>query len=97
MEQLIDYIKPELFVVAIALYFIGMWLKQSQTIKGKYIPLFLGGLGIVLCAIWVFATTKLATSQEIAKAGFTAIVQGVLVAGLSNYVDQIIKQMGKKE
>lgn len=95
MEQIIDYIKPELFIVAIVLYFIGMWLKQGQTVRDKNIPLVLGGIGIGLCAIWVFATTKLATSQEIAMAGFTAIVQGVLVAGLSNYVNQIIKQMGK--
>lgn len=28
---------------------------------------------------------------------FTAIVQGILVAGLSNYVNQLIKQMNKDE
>lgn len=28
---------------------------------------------------------------------FTAIVQGILVAGLSNYVNQLIKQSGKEE
>ena len=48
MEQIMNYVKPELIVVAIVLYFIGMWLKQSQTIKDKYIPLLLGGIGIVI-------------------------------------------------
>ena len=35
--------------------------------------------------------------QEIAMAVFTAIVQGILVAGLSTYVNQIIKQHNKEE
>lgn len=38
------YVKPELLVVAVVLYFIGMGLKQSQTVKDKYIPLILGGI-----------------------------------------------------
>ena len=30
MEQITNYVKPELIVVAIALYFVGMALKQAQ-------------------------------------------------------------------
>lgn len=37
--QVKDYVKPELLVVAVVLYFIGAWLKQSETVKDKYIPL----------------------------------------------------------
>ena len=48
MEQIINYIKPELIVVAIALYFIGMAIKQSETIADKYIPSILGIAGIVI-------------------------------------------------
>ena len=54
MERIMNYVKPELIVVAVVLYFIGTGLKQSQTVKDKYIPLILGGLGIALCAVWVF-------------------------------------------
>ncbi len=97
MEQIMNYVKPELIVVVIVLYFIGMWLKQSQTIKDKYIPLLLGGIGVVISAIYVFATCTCSTEQEIALAVFTAITQGVLVAGLSTYVNQISKQLKKKE
>ncbi len=97
MEQVMNYIKPELVVVAVVLYFVGMGLKQAQAVKDKYIPLILGGVGIILCAVWVFATCPLGTGQEIAMAVFTAIVQGVLVAGLSTYVNQVIKQVNKVE
>lgn len=97
MEQVMNYIKPELVVVAVVLYFVGMGLKQAQAVKDKYIPLILGGVGIILCAVWVFATCPLGTGQEIAMAVFTAIVQGILVAGLSTYVNQVIKQVNKTE
>lgn len=97
MERIMNYVKPELIVVAVVLYFIGMGLKQAQAVKDKYIPIILGGIGIVLCAIWVLATSPLGTGQDIAMAVFTAIVQGVLVAGLSTYINQIIKQSSKSE
>ena len=64
MEQIMNYVKPELIVVAVVLYFIGMGLKQAQAVKDKYIPLILGGIGIVLCAIWVLATCTLSTGQD---------------------------------
>ena len=28
--QITDYVKPELIVVALVLYFVGMWIKQSE-------------------------------------------------------------------
>ena len=97
MDQIMNYIKPELVVVAIVLYFIGMWLKQAAFMKDKYIPLVLGIVSIFVCGIWVMATATFATGQDIALAVFTAIVQGILVAGLSTYVNQIFKQLNKDE
>ena len=97
MEQIMNYVKPELVVVAIVLYFIGMGLKKTEKVSDKYIPLILGGIGIVLCAVWVLATCTLGSGQDIAMAVFTAIVQGVLVAGLSTYVNQIVKHVKKTE
>ena len=69
MEALEDYIKPELLITAIALYFMGIALKEAQAVKDKYI----------------------------AMAVFTSTTQGVLVAGLSTYVNQLIKQLEKDE
>lgn len=93
--DIMNYVKPELIVVAIALYFVGMWLKQAAFLKDKYIPLVIGIVGIFVCAIWVCATSQFATGQDVAAAVFASITQGILVAGLSTYVNQIVKQ-GKK-
>lgn len=97
MEQILNYVKPELLVVTVVLYFIGMGFKKAQAIKDKYIPLLLGACGILLATIYVIATCSLSNTQEIAMAVFTSIVQGVLVAGLSTYVNQVVKQLNKVE
>lgn len=97
MEQIMSYVKPELLVVAVVLYFIGMGIKKTEYIMDKFIPMLLGIIGIILCAIWVFATCNCSNAQEIALAAFTAITQGILMAGLSTYVNQLIKQNNKVE
>ena len=48
MDQIMNYVKPELIVVAVVLYFCGMGLKQSQAVKDKYIPAILGAGGILV-------------------------------------------------
>lgn len=96
-EQILTYVKPELIIVAIALYFVGIGLKRTELINDRFIPAILGISGIVICGIYVIATTDIYTEQEIAMALFTAIVQGILVAGLSVYGNQLIKQNQKEE
>ena len=76
MDQIMEYVKPELVIVAVALYILGMFLKQTTMVLDKYIPVILGIVGIVLCAIWVFATTSVSSPQDIALAIFTAVIQG---------------------
>ena len=97
MEQIISYVKPELMVVSFALYFLGKWMKGSKRIKDKDIPLSLGGIGIIICGMYVTATCDLDSTKNVFMALFTSIVQGIMVAGLSTYVNQIIKQIGKDE
>ena len=46
MNAIQNYVKPELLIVAIVLYFLGMWLKQAAFMKDKYIPLVLGIAGV---------------------------------------------------
>lgn len=91
MEQIQNYIKPELLMLIPVLYFVGMGLKKSE-IKDKYIPWILTTTGIFLSALWV-----LGASGITAIAIFTAITQGILCAGASVYVNQLVKQSQKSE
>lgn len=97
VEMLKEYIKPELLVVAIVLYFIGIGLKNTELIKDKFIPIILGILGVIISAIYIIATSTISRYQEVLTVIFTSIVQGILVAGASVYINQIIKQSNKEE
>lgn len=96
-EILLNYVKPELVILAVALYFIGLWLKKTELIKDKFIPAALGLIGVALAALYVLATSHFGGASDILMAVFTSIIQGILCAGLSTYVNQMIKQISKNE
>lgn len=97
MNSIINYVKPELIIVSVVLYFIGIGLRQTEKVKNKYIPVILGCAGIVICSIYIMAVCSCKSFQDVAMAVFTAITQGILTAGLSTYVNQLIKQKNKDE
>lgn len=89
LEAVKEFVKPELLVLIPVLYFVGAGLKRSET-KDKYIPYALGFASVGLAALYVCG------SEGITLIGvFTAITQGVLCAGASVYVNQLIKQRRK--
>lgn len=90
-----EYLKPELLILTPVLYLIGMGLKKAAWFKDSLIPVLLGACGVVLAAVWVFATADVSGGKAIATAAFTAVTQGVLCAGASVYVNQLVKQAQK--
>lgn len=92
--QLENYIKSELLVLIPVLYLIGIALKNSK-MKDELIPLCVGFIGIALSCLWVFATEDIADIKEVFISSFTAITQGILVAGASVYANQMYKQLTK--
>lgn len=92
MDMIKEFIKPELLVLVPVLYFIGNALKKSEPFADKYIPAALGFIGCGLAALWVAGTMALDNPQAILLGVFTAIVQGIICAGLSVYCNQIVKQ-----
>ena len=91
-----EYIKTELLILVPVLYFLGIGLKKSK-MPDKWIPLILGISAVVMSAIWVIATADISGVQEAASAIFTAVTQGVLVAGASVYANQLYIQARKEE
>ena len=91
-----DYIKTELLILIPVLYFIGIGLKKSK-LPDKWIPTVLGVFAVALSTTWVIASVKISGIQETASAIFTAVTQGVLLAGASVYVNQLYIQAKKEE
>ena len=96
MENIMEYIKPELLILIPVLYLIGAAIKSSK-IADKFIPWILGGISVAMSALWILATSFPATAAGAALAVFTSVTQGVLIAGASVYVNQLVKQTGKDE
>lgn len=96
-QDIMNYIKPELLVVAVGLYFLGMAVKKCKYISNCYIPLINGIVSLVLCSIYILATATLQGWQDVLMAIFMSLTQAIVVAGISTYADQLIKQLAKRE
>ena len=94
--EITEYIKPELIVVALALYFLDMARRKSSVIQDKYVIFLTGLAGILICSLYVFATCECGGPKDVAMAVFTAVTQGIVVTGVSVYAKQIIGKIGKK-
>lgn len=91
-----EYVKPELLVLIPVLYLIGNAIKKSK-IDDRFIPLLLGACGVLMAGIYIVSTESVSGAQQVAAALFTGITQGILAAGASVYVDQLIKQAKKED
>lgn len=95
-EMLKEFIKPELLVLIPVLYLYGTALKKSL-VADKNIPWLLGASSVILCIVFIVATSEINGWQEALMSIFTGVTQGVLCAGASVYVNQLIKQSSKDE
>ena len=50
---ILDYIRPELLLIIPVLWVLGKILKEASFLRDKWIPLILGGAGILLAVCWV--------------------------------------------
>ena len=95
-EMLKEFIKPELLIIIPVLYLLGSALKNSN-IANKHIPWILGVVSVFLSFVFILSTTTFNGWQELLMVMFTGFTQGILCAGASVYVNQIVKQSGKDE
>ncbi len=93
-EEWMHYIKPELLILVPVLYLIGMFLKSSKKIDDCNIPLYLGLAGILLSAVFLAATLD-NNHSDLIQAVFASVTQGILLAGMAVYTNQIVKQAAK--
>lgn len=84
METATNFLIDQCLVLIPVLYIIGAMLKGTNKISDKYIPFILVALGI----LFAIALTGLNAQ---------AVIQGILVTGVTVYGNQLIKQIGKNE
>lgn len=84
--EILGFILEEGFVIIPALYIIAEMIKGTEVIKNKWIP-------IVLLVISIAGTPLILTG------GYTPdnILQAILIAGITVYGNQVVKQLGSDE
>lgn len=90
MENLINYIKPELLILIPVLYLLGLAFKKASFMVDKYIPITLGICGIVLTFLYLIGATGWSVDLI-----WLSIIQGILCAGGAVYFNQIYKQLDR--
>lgn len=93
MDQVLQFIRPELFVVVIVCYCLGLFLKNIPKIKDWLIPLILLVSSILMCIFYMTLAIEKVWSLEIV---FLSIMQGILCAAVSVFGNEILKQITYK-
>lgn len=88
MEELTQYIKADFAVLVAVLYCIGHGMKALPKFPNQFIPLALTVCGIALACLSV--VSRYASYGNWAAALFEGVVQGVLCAGMSVYLNEVI-------
>lgn len=97
MDQIMEYVNPEIAVLIPTLYGLGAMLKKSSFIPDKYIPLTLGAVGVVLSSIYYIVSLPATDAKTFILNLFKGITQGITCAGVSVYTNQLVVVQPKKE
>lgn len=77
--NLMEYVVEQALVLVPVLYVIGFMLKSTQKIKDWCIP-------------WILLICGIGGAISLMGANINAIIQGVLVTGVTVYANQLFKQ-----
>lgn len=77
--SIIDFLNENVYTLSVALFVIGLFLKQTPKVPNWVIPYILGFLGIIACNIIMGISIEAST-------------QGIIVAGLTVYIHQLGKE-----
>lgn len=92
-EQILSFISPALIVLVAVVYCLGVFLKSSK-VKDKHIPLILLPSSIVITIAYMAFIQGAGINPTVIVDG---LIQGILIASIAVYGNQVIKQVRKEE
>ncbi len=82
--EIIKYVTEQALILIPALYVIGLIIKGTEKISNKWIPVILLPLGVAGAIAFMDLNAN-------------AVIQGILVTGVTVFADQVVKQVQKSE
>ncbi|MGV8153441.1 MAG: phage holin family protein [Alkaliphilus sp.] len=91
---IIEFIQPELFVLVVFLWVIGLFLKKAPSFKAEWaIPFILLLVSALITIPYIAIVGEKGFGADIIIVG---IIQAVLIAGTAVFGNELIKQSSKK-
>jgi hypothetical protein len=88
LSLVLQFIRPELLIVVVACYILGVFLKGSK-MNDWLIPFVLLGFSIALTILYIAIVLGEGLTWKVIIVGF---IQGLFAAALAVYGNQLIKQ-----
>lgn len=90
MENILEFVRPELFILIVFLYCAGLFLKKWDGFKKEWtIPYILLGISIVITMAYVSIYLGEGFSPPVIVA---ALIQAVLIAAVAVFGNELLKQ-----
>ena len=91
---IIEYIRPELFILIPFIWILGLFFKKAPEWKADWlIPFILMAIAVVFAVLWLALYLGEGFGGAVILYG---IVQGVIIAGLAVFGNELIKQFTTK-
>lgn len=94
MENLMNFIPEFLFIVIVATYVVGIFLKRLESVKDKYITSILMLFAITAAILLNIINAEFKVALDVIVNG---VLQGVLCWGVAVGLNQTAKQLSKQE
>jgi len=85
-----EFIQPELSILVVVLYCVGLFIRNIPTVKNWIIPLVLWASGVVISILYIVFVIDYGFNATSLVTGFT---QGTLIASMTVFGNEIIKQV----
>lgn len=87
-------IKPELFILVVFLWCVGLFLKKTSRFTAEWmIPFLLLGISIVSTVVYMAIVIGAGFTKVVMVTG---IIQGVLIASVTVFGNELLKQLTTK-
>lgn len=94
MDNIIEFIRPELFILIVFLYCVGLFLKLNDGFKKTWtIPYILLGISFLITLAYVSIYLGEGFSPQVLVA---VVIQSVLIAAVTVFGNELIKQATRR-
>lgn len=94
MENLMNFIPEFLFIIIVATYVVGIFLKRLESVKDKYITSILMLFAITAAILLNIINAEFKVALDVIVNG---VLQGILCWGVAVGLNQTAKQLSKQE